>query len=43
MLGDLAAKMPGDPGLLARYRAQARRLGDHERGQAERALDRFAG
>ena len=43
VLGDLAAKMPGDPGLLSRYRAQARRLGDHERGQAERALDRFAG
>ena len=29
-----------DTGLL--YRAVARRLSDHERGQAERALDRFA-
>ncbi|GAB2666648.1 M56 family metallopeptidase [Arenimonas aestuarii] len=38
----LAAVMPADPELIARYRAVARRLSDHERGQAERALDRFA-
>ena len=42
VLAALAAKMPADAGLIARYRAQARRLGDHERGQAEKALDRFA-
>lgn len=38
----LAAAMPADPGLVERYRAAARRLGDFERGRAERALDRFA-
>lgn len=38
----LAAEMPADPGLVERYRAVARRLSDHERGQAEKALDRFA-
>ncbi|MBW8311113.1 MAG: M56 family metallopeptidase [Rhizobium sp.] len=38
----LAAVMPADPGLVERYRAVARRLADHERGQAEKALDRFA-
>lgn len=42
VLQKLAAVMPADPGLIERYRAAARRLGDHERGQAERALDRFA-
>lgn len=41
-LRELAAVMPADPGLIERYRAVARRLSDHERGQAERALDRFA-
>ena len=42
VLQKLAAVMPADPGLIERYRAAARRLGDHERGRAERALDRFA-
>ncbi len=39
----VAATMPPDAGLIARYRAVARRLSDTERGAAERALDRFAG
>lgn len=38
----LARVMPADPALIARYREVARRLSDHERGAAERALDRFA-
>lgn len=38
----LAAVMPADAALFERYRAAARRLSDHERGQAEKALDRFA-
>lgn len=38
----LAAQMPADAALVERYRAASRRLGDFERGQAERALDRFA-
>ena len=42
VLRELAAVMPEDPALIERYRAVARRLSDHERGQAERALDRFA-
>ena len=37
----LAERMPDDAGLRARYRAAARELGDYERGQAEKALDRF--
>jgi hypothetical protein len=37
----LAAKMPGEPRVIERYRQSARRLGDYERGQAEKALDRF--
>lgn len=37
----LAAKMPADAALIARYRASARTLDDHTRGQVERALDRF--
>jgi predicted Zn-dependent protease len=37
----LAARMPNDPALIERYRAAARQLGDFERGQAEKALDRF--
>lgn len=37
----LAEVMPAEPRVIARYRALARRLSDHERGQAERALDRF--
>lgn len=35
--------MPADAGLITRYRDVARGLGEFERGQAERALDRFAG
>lgn len=42
VLVTLAAAMPADPALVERYRAAARRLGDFERGRAERALDRFA-
>jgi Zn-dependent protease with chaperone function len=38
----LAQVMPGDASLIERYRKSARALSDHERGQAERALDRFA-
>jgi hypothetical protein len=38
----LARVMPGDAGLIARYREVARRLSDSERGAAEKALDRFA-
>jgi len=41
VLRELAAVMPGESALIERYRAVARRLSDHERGQAERALDRF--
>lgn len=37
----LAGHMPKDPALIERYRAVARDLGDYERGQAEKALDRF--
>lgn len=42
VLVDLARVMPADAGLIARYRDVARGLGDFERGEAERALDRFA-
>ena len=42
VLRELAARMPADQTLVNRYRAAARGLGDHERGQAEKALDRFA-
>jgi hypothetical protein len=38
----LATRMPDDAGLRERYRSSARRLGDFERGRAEKALDRFA-
>lgn len=41
ILTTLAQRMPADAELIANYRRVARRLGDHERGQAERALDRF--
>jgi beta-lactamase regulating signal transducer with metallopeptidase domain len=37
----LAQVMPNDADLIARYRDVARRLSDYERGEAERALDRF--
>lgn len=42
VLRSLAARMPADQALVNRYRAAARGMGDHERGQAEKALDRFA-
>ena len=37
----VARVMPDDAALVSRYRAVARPLADHERGQAERALDRL--
>ncbi len=37
----LARVMPNDADLIERYRAVARRLPDYDRGEAERALDRF--
>ncbi len=43
VLKRIAARMPEDAGLIERYRAVARGMSDHERGQAEKALDRFAG
>ena len=43
VLVGLARVMPADAALIARYREVARELSDHERGTAERALDRFAG
>ncbi|PZQ09810.1 MAG: hypothetical protein DI564_17200 [Rhodanobacter denitrificans] len=42
VLVGLARVMPADGALIARYREVARGLADFERGQAERALDRFA-
>jgi beta-lactamase regulating signal transducer with metallopeptidase domain len=42
VLEALAATMPDDAALIARYRQAARGLDDFERGQAEKALDRFA-
>jgi len=39
VLTAMAKKMPADNDLVARYRRVARTLGDHERGQAEKALD----
>jgi hypothetical protein len=41
VLSVMARRMPADAELVASYRRVARRLGDHERGQAERALDRL--
>jgi hypothetical protein len=38
----LAHVMPNDPALIEKYRGVARHLSDYERGEAERALDRFA-
>jgi beta-lactamase regulating signal transducer with metallopeptidase domain len=43
VLTALAAVMPNDPALISRYRDVARKLSNFERGEAERALDRFAG
>jgi beta-lactamase regulating signal transducer with metallopeptidase domain len=42
VLEALAEKMPNDPELIRAYRALTREMSDHERGAAERALDRFA-
>ena len=42
VLVEVARVMPHDAALIARYREVARDLDDHERGVAERALDRFA-
>ncbi|HJT98250.1 MAG TPA: hypothetical protein VJ696_08030, partial [Rhodanobacteraceae bacterium] len=42
VLVDLARVMPNDPDLIARYREVAKNLGSYDRGEAERALDRFA-
>lgn len=42
VLTAVAAKMPADAELIARYRQLTRGLDDHERGQAEKALDRLA-
>lgn len=42
VLQAIARKMPGDNALIEHYRRIARRLGDYERGQAEKALDRLA-
>lgn len=39
VLQAVAAKMPADAELIARYRKLARGLGDFERGQAEKAID----
>jgi hypothetical protein len=39
VLVTLAKKIPADGELVARYRKAARNLSDHERGQAEKALD----
>jgi beta-lactamase regulating signal transducer with metallopeptidase domain len=39
VLQEVAAAMPADADLIARYRKVARRLSDFERGQAEKALD----
>jgi len=41
VLEALAEHLPNDAALIERYRAEARRLGDHERGQAKKALDRL--
>ena len=38
---ELAGSMPADEALIRRYRQIARGMGDFERGQAEKALDRF--
>jgi len=42
VLVTLARVMPNDADLIEKYRAIARRRGDYDRGEAERALDRFA-
>ncbi len=42
LLQAIAKRMPGDSALIEHYRRVARRLGDYQRGQAEKALDRLA-
>lgn len=42
VLAALAAVMPNDAAVITRYREVARKLNDFERGEAERALDRFS-
>ena len=42
VLVELAEHMPADEALIRRYREITRGMGDHERMQAEKALDRFA-
>jgi beta-lactamase regulating signal transducer with metallopeptidase domain len=42
LLAALAQVMPNDTRVIDAYRALARRLSTHARGQAEQALDRFA-
>ncbi|MDX2220540.1 MAG: hypothetical protein SF172_16095 [Burkholderiales bacterium] len=39
VLVTIARQMPADPALVARWRDVARMLSEHERGQAERAMD----
>ncbi len=41
VLDALAAAMPNDPMLIEDYRAVTRGMSEYERGQAEKALDRF--
>lgn len=41
VLQALAEAMPNDVALIEDYRAVSRGMSDHERGQAEKALDRF--
>lgn len=41
VLAALAARMPRDLALIDDYRAVTRGMSDHERGEAEKALDRF--
>lgn len=43
VLVTLAKQLPNDAELLRAYRKQTRTLGDYERGQAEKALDRLDG
>lgn len=43
VLNALAAAMPNDPALIEDYRAVTRAMSEYERGQAEKALDRFYG
>jgi len=40
LLVAVARRMPADAGLIAAYGEVARKLSDHERGQAEKALER---